>query len=145
MVESLTAQLWGAREVVVHGGVYYPASLPGFLAESRGRIAGLVSFEVRPGVLEIITINALARYSGIGTMLIEAVRAEAKRCHCDEVMLTTTNDNIDALRFYQRRGFRLAAIRRGAVDRSRRVKPEIPLRGEYGIPLHDEIDLYCPV
>jgi ribosomal protein S18 acetylase RimI-like enzyme len=144
-VEWLTTQLWGAAEVAVHDGVFYPASLPGFIAERANRIAGLVTFEVRHGVLEIATINALDRHQGIGTMLIEAVRAEAKRLGCHHVTLTTTNDNIGALRFYQRRGFRLAALRPGAVDRSRQRKPEIPRTGDFGIPLRDEIDLSCPV
>jgi GNAT superfamily N-acetyltransferase len=144
-VEWLTTQLWGAAEVVVHDGVFYPAALPGFIAERAGRIAGLVTFDVRPGVLEIVTINALDRHTGIGTLLIEAIRAEAKRRGCREIMLTTTNDNIGALRFYQRRGFRLAALRPGAVDRSRLLKPEIPRTGDYGIPLRDEIDLSCTV
>ena len=60
-------------------------------------------------------------------------------------MLTTTNDNIDALRFYQRRGFRMSALRPGVIDRSRLHKPEIPRTGDYGIPLRDEIDLACQV
>jgi ribosomal protein S18 acetylase RimI-like enzyme len=144
-VEWLTAQLWGAAEVAVHDGVFYPANLPGFIAERAGRIAGLVTFEVRQGVLEIATINALDRYQGVGTMLIEAVRAEAKRLGCHHITLTTTNDNIAALRFYQRRGFRLAALRPGGVDRSRQRKPEIPRTGDFGIPLRDEIDLSCLV
>ena len=144
-VEWLTTQLWGAAEVAVHDGVFYPATLPGFIAERGGRIAGLVTFQVRPGVLEIVTINALDLYQGIGTLLIEAVRAEAKRQGCHQITLTTTNDNIGALRFYQRRGFRLAAIRPGAVDRSRQLKPEIPRTGDFGIPLRDEIDLTCPI
>jgi GNAT superfamily N-acetyltransferase len=144
-VEWLTTQLWGAPDVAVHDGVFRPAALPGFIAERGGRIAGLVTFEVRQGVLEIATINALDLYQGIGTLLIEAVRAEAKRLGCSQVMLTTTNDNIGALRFYQRRGFRLAAIRPGAVDRSRQRQPEIPRTGDFGIPLRDEIDLTCPV
>ena len=144
-VEWLTTQLWGAPEVVVHDGVFYPAALPGFIAERGGRIAGLLTYDVRPGVLEIVTINAIDQHTGIGTMLIEAIRVEAKRRGCHEVNLTTTNDNIGALRFYQRRGFRLAALRPGAVDRSRLHKPEIPRTGDYGIPLHDEIDLTCAV
>jgi GNAT superfamily N-acetyltransferase len=125
-VEWLTTQLWGAAEVAVHDGVFYPATLPGFIAERAGRIAGLVTFQVRPGV-------------------IESVRAEAKRQGCHLITLTTTNDNIGALRFYQRRGFRLAALRPGAVDRTRQRKPEIPRTGDFGIPLRDEIDLTCPV
>jgi GNAT superfamily N-acetyltransferase len=144
-VEWLTTQLWGAAEVAVHDGVFYPATLPGFIAERGGRIAGLVTFQVRPGVLEIVTINALDLYQGIGTQLIEAVRAEAKRVGCHQITLTTTNDNIGALRFYQRRGFRLAALRPGAVDRTRKRKPEVPRTGDFGIPLRDEIDLCCPV
>ncbi len=144
-VEWLTTQLWGAAEVAVHGGVFYPAGLPGFIAERAGRIAGLVTFEAHQGVLEIVTINALDLYQGIGTLLIEAVRIEARRLGCRNVMLTTTNDNIGALRFYQRRGFRLAAVRPGAVDRARQRKPEIPRTGDFGIPLRDEIDLTCTV
>ncbi len=144
-VEWLTTKLWGAPEVVVHDDAFYPAALPGFIAERAGRIAGLVTFDVRPPVLEIVTINALDLYAGIGTMLIDAVRAEAKRRGCYQITLTTTNDNIGALRFYQRRGFRLAALRPGAVDRARQRKPEIPRTGDFGIPLRDEIDLTCPV
>jgi GNAT superfamily N-acetyltransferase len=140
-VEWLTTQLWGAPEVVVHDAVFYPAALPGFIAEHAGRIIGLLTYDVRQGVLEIVTINALDQHAGIGTILIEAIRAEAKRLGCHEITLTTTNDNIGALRFYQRRGFRLAALRPGAVDRSRLHKPEIPRTGDYGIPLRDEIDL----
>jgi len=58
----------------------------------------------------------------------------------------TTNDNVDALRFYQRRGFRLCRLSPEAVDRSRRtVKPEIPATGAYGIPLRDELELEMPL
>ncbi len=55
--------------------------------------------------------------------------------------MVTTNDNLRALGLYQRRGFRLAALRCGAVDQGRRLKPEISEVGEGGIPLHDELEL----
>src|ERR1700685_4614588 len=86
-VEWLTTQLWGAPEVAVHDGVFYPAALPGFIAERAGRLADLVAFEVRDGILEIATITALDLYQGIGTMLIEPIRAEAKRLGCYQVTL----------------------------------------------------------
>jgi hypothetical protein len=72
---------------------------------------------------------------------MEAVAANARQLRCHEIRLTTTNDNLDAIRFYQRRGLRLVALRPGAVDRARLEKPEIPRVGDYGIPLRDEIDL----
>lgn len=145
LVAWLTTQLWGAPEVLVHEDAFYPAALAGIIAERAGRVAGLLTYEVRGTVLEIVTLNALERRAGIGTLLIEAVRAEAKRHGCHEVVLTTTNDNVDALRFYQRRGFQLAALRTGAVDRARLRKPAIPRAGDHGIPLRDEIDLSSPV
>ena len=60
--------------------------------------------------------------------------------------LITTNDNVDALRFYQRRGFRLVAIDRDAVERSRAtLKPGIPRTGLHGIPIRDELTLERPI
>ena len=55
--------------------------------------------------------------------------------------LLTTNDNLDALRLYQRHGFRLVQVHPGAVDLARQAKPSIPEVGAYGIPLRDELIL----
>jgi ribosomal protein S18 acetylase RimI-like enzyme len=82
----------------------------------------------------------------VGTALVEYAAREAGRRGCTRLWCTTTNDNLDALRFYQRRGFRLLALRPGAVDRARRaVKPQITAVGAYGIPLRDEIDVQRPL
>lgn len=132
---------WGPA-VVAHDTVFHPAGLPGFLAWVPAEpLAGLLTYEVRGDVLEIVTLNAVRQWAGTGTALVEAAVAEAASRGCSEVRLTTTNDNLDGLRFYQRRGFRLAGLRPGAVGQSRKLKPQIPLTGEYGIPLRDELDL----
>jgi len=141
-VARFLEQQWGSDVQVVHGTVFRPAELPGLIAQAPGEpMAGLLTYEVRGGVLEIVTLNAVSRQAGIGTTLVEEAVAEAARRGCREVRLTTTNDNIGALRFYQRRGFRLAELRPGAVSRARETKPEIPVTGEHGIPLRDELDL----
>jgi ribosomal protein S18 acetylase RimI-like enzyme len=137
-VTRLVREFWGADVVVGHGRVFRPAELPGFLVEGGD---GLLTYEVRGGTLEIVTINAVDGRRGIGTALVEAA-VDAARAHgCTEVRVTTTNDNVDALRFYQRRGFRLVELRPGALARSRELKPEIPELGAYGIPLRDELEL----
>ena len=141
MLSWLVAELWGSELVAVHGTVLQPAELPGFIAERSRRVVGLLTYQLAGDALEIVTLNAIERRVGIGTLLIEAAASTARQFRCPEVRLTTTNDNVDALRFYQRRGFRLAELRPGAVDRSRQEKPQIPRVGDYGIPLHDEIDL----
>jgi ribosomal protein S18 acetylase RimI-like enzyme len=136
MIAWLMMELWGSALQYVHQTVYRPADLPGLIAERSSRVVGLLTFQVDGGVLEVVTLNALERRGGVGTLLMEAAVAEARQRGCQEIRLTTTNDNLDAIRFYQRRG-----LRPGAVDRSRAEKPEIPRIGDYGIPLRDEVDL----
>ncbi len=65
---------------------------------------------------------------------------EAKEHNMQKIVLITTNDNINAIRFYQRRGFDMAHLYRNMLDISRKLKPEIPLIGENGIPLRHEIE-----
>jgi len=93
-----------------------------------------------PKTAELVAINAFTSRRGVGTALLTAL-AERLRPGFGRLRLGTTNDDLDALRFYQRRGFRLDAIRPGAVAEARRLKPSIPELGDYGIPIRDEIDL----
>src|ERR1051326_847534 len=138
MLAWLVAELWGSEVVAVHGSNLRPAELGGFIAERSRRVAGLLTYQLVGNILEIVTLNAIDRRAGIGTMLIEAAVSKARRFGCREIRLTTTNDNIDALRFYQRRGFRLAELRPGAVDQPRQQNPQTRGAGDYGTPLHDE-------
>jgi ribosomal protein S18 acetylase RimI-like enzyme len=135
------ADRWGAATVVAHGTVFRPAELPGLLAVRDGRLAGLLTYDVDGDTLEIVTIDAMTPNGGVGSALLTAVADEARRRQLRRLVLTTTNDNLDALRFYQRRDFHLFAVRPGAVHEARRLKPQIPETGRYDIPIRDEIDL----
>jgi uncharacterized glyoxalase superfamily protein PhnB/GNAT superfamily N-acetyltransferase len=115
---------------------------PMLLAEADGRLMGLLTYVPEPPRCEVLTLHVEEQWRGLGTALIDAVAARARAAGCTALWLVTTNDNVDALRFYQRRGFRLVALNAGAVDDSRaRLKPEIPPLGDYGIPLRDELEL----
>jgi ribosomal protein S18 acetylase RimI-like enzyme len=132
---------WGADFVVTRGRKVYAASLPAFLAESSdGDRIGLVTYEILGEQCEIVTLDALRQFSGIGSALTESVRQAAVAAGCRRLWLITTNDNLDAIRFYHRRGFTIAAIYVNAIEHSRSLKPSIPLVGQYGIPLRDEIE-----
>jgi len=140
-LEPLAHDLWGTHIVVGHGTVFEPATLAGFLAERDGRTVGLLTYVLDGDALEIVTIDAFPPAAGTGTALMDAAVETARARGCRRVVLMTTNDNLDALRFYQRRGFRIAAVRPGAVAAARALKPQIPETGAYGIPLRDEIEL----
>ena len=123
----------------------HPLDHPALVAETAdGQLVGMLTYV--PGrdwqQCEILTLHADQQWHGTGTALVEAIGQLARRQGCTRLWVITTNDNIDALRFYQRRGFCLARVHRGTVDRSRAgLKPDIPPAGAYGIPLRDEIEL----
>ncbi|MCL5039708.1 MAG: arsenic resistance N-acetyltransferase ArsN2 [Firmicutes bacterium] len=144
-VKQLVKDRWGAEEVVAHGVIYYPHELPGFVAIQDGDKVGLVTYHIEKDSCEIVTLDSLRPSSGVGTGLIEAVEEAARRSGCRRLWLITTNDNLNALHFYQKRGFRLVAIHRNALEVARSLKPEIPLIGLDGIPLQDEIELEMPL
>jgi len=115
---------------------------PAVLAWSDGRLAGVTTYIVDGDDCEVLTLHAATRLAGTGTALLDAVLGIARGAGCARLWLVTTNDNVEALRFYQRRGFRLAALRPGAVDASRAaLKPGIPPSGFFGIPIRDELEL----
>ena len=102
---------------------------------------GLCTYKIIESQCEIITLNSLKENLGIGGALITEVVEMAKKKKCKRVWLITTNDNLHALGFYQRRGFTFAQLYPNAIQKSRQLKPEIPLYGENDIPIRDELEL----
>ena len=132
---------WDGEEMVIHGEIFRLEQLDGFVIEDGNEWVGLLTFFVRNHGCEVTSLDSLREGQGIGTQLMNAVVDEARKQNCERVFLATTNDNLHALRFYQKRGFELIAIHRGAVIDSRKLKPSIPLTGNDGIPIRDEIEL----
>lgn len=140
-LEAFLRAKWGGSVVVSRGVLHDVLELPALVAERDGERCGLLSYRIEPDGWQIVTINAVPPQRGTGTHLIDAVVRQAAQAGCRRVWLITTNDNVDALRFYQRRGFALVAVHPRAVDEARKLKPQIPLVGNYGIPIRDEIEL----
>ncbi len=140
-VVDLLKEWWAGPMIVTRGKAHYPDKYPGFIAEVAGKPAGLVTYNITGKDCEIVTMNSLVEKIGIGSALIDAVKDVAKKKGCQRLWLITTNDNTAALRFYQKYGMVLVAVHRNAVEKSRRLKPDIPLTGNDGIPLRDEIEL----
>ena len=135
----------GSARVARRGELVDACDHPALVAEEDGRLTGVLTYVLdEPRRLcEVLTLYAAERGRGVGSALLANLERIAKAANIHRVWLITTNDNVDALRFYQRRGFRLAAVHPDAVGRSRAsLKPEIPEVGEYAIPIRDEIELW---
>ena len=132
---------WGDEFVIAHGVIYHPDGLDGFVALDGDEWIGEITYHISGIYCEIVSLESVHQGQGVGTKLLTTVVEEARKQQCQRVFVITTNDNLNALGFYQKRGFELVAVHRGAVNESRKSKPSIPLVGNHGIPLRDEIEL----
>lgn len=144
-ISSVITENWGSTRIVTRGRVHDIDDCPGFVAEKDGERVGVLTYQIYGKECELITMNALEKGVGIGTELLDSLREVAKQNECRGIWLITTNDNVDAMRFYQKKGFFFVSVHRDAVVAARRLKPEIPEIGLYGIPIRDEIELVMPL
>lgn len=135
-------QHWGTTEMVISSGIYDCSQLDGYvLINEQQEIMGLITYILRGKECEIISLDSMEENQGIGTKLVQEVEKTALRKGCKQVTLITTNDNLNALKFYQKRGYHLTKVYPNAVEIARKYKPEIPLIGNDGISIRDEIEL----
>jgi len=127
--------------MITRGKIHHADKLPGFITVQDEKPVGLTTYDIVGGQCEIVSMNSLVEGAGIGSALIDAVKNIAREAGCKRLWLITSNDNTAALRFWQKRGFSLVAVHCNAIEQTRKIKPEIPLIGNDGIPLRDEIEL----
>jgi len=145
-LDEFHRRAWGGPIVVAHDEAIDLRTLPALVAVGPDNdFVGALSWRVDGEALEVVSIAAANSGNGVGTALLAAVVAEARAAGSSRIWLVTTNDNLNALRFYQRRGLRIVGVDPGAVDRARQMKPSIPTVAENGIPIRDEIRLELPI
>jgi ribosomal protein S18 acetylase RimI-like enzyme len=140
-IRQFIANRWGAEFVISRGKIHHPDALPGFLAFCGTERIGLCTYQIERYACEIVTLDSLHPGIGIGTALLATVQHVAIENRCRRLWLITTNDNLEALGFYQRRSFSLVAVYPNAMTETRRLKPNLPMIGLNGIPLRDELEL----
>ena len=151
-IEKITAQTrekvnqffidnWYSTDMSIRGQIIDGTKLDGFLLEEENKIIGLITYTFFGDICEIVSIDSKKENIGIGTNLLNEVEKAAMINNCKKIRLITTNDNLRALQFYQKRGYCITRIYPNAMDKVRKIKPDVPLIGENGIPLNDEIEL----
>ena len=129
----------GSDILVSRGKGYKAQDLDGILVFEKGKIVGIGLYYIKNSECEIVLMETFIQNKGIGTQLIQKIKEIAEKEKCKRIWLITTNENINAIRFYQKRGFHLSNIYINALEESRKINPEIP-KEENGIEIRDEIE-----
>ncbi|MCX7903369.1 MAG: GNAT family N-acetyltransferase [Caloramator sp.] len=131
---------WGSEIIVSKGKIHKIFELPWLIAVSQEEILGYLIYRIENDECELVLLESFCKNVGIGSKLLKELENIAKKNECKRIFLITTNDNIDAMKFYQKNGFEIVAIHKDAANRARSIKPQIPLIGNYEIPVKDEIE-----
>jgi ribosomal protein S18 acetylase RimI-like enzyme len=132
-------RVWRSHEMVTRGRIHDASALPALVCVDGNEIVGVATYRIDDGQCELVTLDTLHERRGIGTLLLDGAIAAARAAGCRRLWVITTNDNIDAQRFYKRR-MRLVAVHEDTLKEARRHKPSIPLIGASGIAMRDEVE-----
>jgi GNAT superfamily N-acetyltransferase len=128
--------------IVSTRATYMPEDVHGLVwRDEWAEVQGLITWHIEGDWAEIVTVDAFQQGRHIGGRLIDGAEAELRRRGVARAMIVTTNDNLRALGFYVRHGYRLVKIALDDMDRVRSLKPHVPQQGQEGIPLRDMLEL----
>ena len=132
---------WGSVNIVSKGKITNASLISRVMVkDKKDEILGLATFLINniDNSCELVSIDATSQGKGIGTLLITKVEEVAKEMKVKKIWLVTTNDNYEAAIFYIKKGYRLVKVHKDALAISRKLKPQIPLKGKHNIFLQDE-------
>jgi GNAT superfamily N-acetyltransferase len=139
-IASYLVNNWGGDFIISKGKSHYCEDLQGLIVEGDYSIKGLCLYLIENDELEVVLIESFEENLGVGSSLMKEIENIAIESSIKRIWLVTTNDNINAMRFYLKNGFVFRKIDRNAVDGYRKIKQGIPLVGNYGIPIMDELE-----
>lgn len=138
-VQALFARDFRRTQVVACGKTVSLADADALIADMDGEIGGALAWHLRNGTFHIVALatDPMWQRAGVGGYLVAEAELMARRKQAQQMLVTTTNDNLPALYFYQRRGYRITAVVLDSVPADHNGCPI----GFAGIPMRDEIQL----
>ena len=139
-VDKQIVESWSGPFIVSKGKIHDTRTHKGYVAVHDNEVVGYILYHIADNECEITVLESLIERQGIGSALTNTAISVAKDAACRRVWLITTNDNTNAIRYYQRFGFALKAVHINAMDEARRLKPQIPLTGNDDLPIAHEFE-----
>jgi ribosomal protein S18 acetylase RimI-like enzyme len=138
-IREFVQRFWGEEEQLTFDRKFMVAELPAFAAKLENNIIGFISFSEANDAVIVVALGVLPQYqsSGVGRSLIEKVEAEAKKLLKKKLLVSTSNDDLPALAFYQSVGFQIYEVKPNVIAE----KHGGILQGVGGLPVRDELRL----
>jgi GNAT superfamily N-acetyltransferase len=139
-VLALFRRDFGRSTVIGFGDSMALEDCPMLVAEMRGDLAGALAYRLVRDALHIVALatDPMWQRSGVATHLESEAAFIARRHGVARLLFATTNDNLPALYFYQRRGWTVTETVVGGMLPHFGGQPGV---GFAGIPVRDEIRL----
>jgi GNAT superfamily N-acetyltransferase len=139
MVRDLLKRDFGRTQIVAFGDVMDVDQMPMLVAVAAADPSGALVYRQLGDALHIVALatDPMWQRSGVGGNLVAEAELLARRLSLSKLVVATTNDNLPALYFYQRRGYRLTDLVVNNI--AAHTKKEVP--GFAGIPVRDEVRL----
>ena len=138
-VRALFEQDFGRTKIVAFEEVMDIDAMPALVAVLYADPSGALAYRLLGDALHIVALatDPMWQRSGVGGYLVAEAELMARRLKLSRLVVSTTNDNLPALYFYQRHGYRLT----GVVPDSVVAHTHQTQAGFGGIPVKDEIRL----
>jgi GNAT superfamily N-acetyltransferase len=139
-IQKLVKRFWGEPEQLTFDRKFIVAELAAYVAKKSGNdVIGFVSFTELHDAIIIVALGISPKYqnAGIGKSLIKKVEEEAKRLGKKKLLVSTSNDDLPALAFYQHLGFQIYEVKPNVIAE----KHSMVLKGIGGLPIRDELRL----
>jgi GNAT superfamily N-acetyltransferase len=130
---------FGSTRIVAFGDVMDIDTMPALVAVVHADPSGALAYRLFGDALHVVALatDPMWQRSGVGAHLIAEAELLARRLKLTRLVVSTTNDNLPALYFYQRRGYRLTElVPDSVISHTLQQHP-----GFAGIPVRDEIRL----
>ncbi|HVP27029.1 MAG TPA: GNAT family N-acetyltransferase [Candidatus Bathyarchaeia archaeon] len=138
-IRELVKCFWGEEEQLTFDRKFMVSELPAYTAKIGKEIAGFASFTEIDDALIILALGVPPQFqnASIGRRLIEQVEKEARKLKKKRLLVSTSNDDLPALAFYQLLGFQIYEVKPNVIAEKHGEIHE----GIGGLPIRDEIRL----
>lgn len=138
-IRQIVKNFWGEPEQLTFNKTYTVTKLPACIAKTKRNIVGFISYTQTKNATLIVALGILPQHqnTGIGKRLIAKIETEAKQHKKKRLLVSTSNDDLPALAFYQHLGFQITQVKPNVIAQ----KHGTTLKGIGDLPIRDEIRL----